>query len=97
MPRVSLPQVEKLVARFETISTKKKPAEDSDSGEPKTQAYYVVKSALQRETLQKEGDELDTKIRKASAVLLPQPLLVSDYFPLSIHVWADVVSAMPLP
>lgn len=55
-------RAEKLACKFETI-TKKHMATDED--EPKSQAYYVIKAAQEREDLQKHGDELEAAVRKA--------------------------------
>ncbi|GAX79427.1 hypothetical protein CEUSTIGMA_g6868.t1 [Chlamydomonas eustigma] len=56
-------KVEKLQNKYETINSKSRSIIDDD--EPKSQAYYVIKAAQEREELQREGDALDAKIRKA--------------------------------
>jgi len=60
-------KVEKLQAKFEVVSTKHHggPDDVGPDGKPHSQAYYVIKAAQEREELQREGDELDAKIRKA--------------------------------
>jgi hypothetical protein len=48
------PQVEKLQSKFEVISAKTRGSGDDGSDEPKSQAYYVIKAAQEREELQRE-------------------------------------------
>ena len=50
--------MEKLRSKYE--STVSKP----EGGEEHSQAYYVILAAQKREELQREGDELDTEIRR---------------------------------
>merc|ERR1719408_40365 len=51
-----------LKMKYETVLNKVKREE---GGEQQSQAYYVLKAAQAKEELQRRGDELDEKIRKA--------------------------------
>ena len=55
-------KVEKLKRKYELLMSQI--ASDDGEGEH-TQAYYVIKASQKREELQREGDELDSNIKKA--------------------------------
>ena len=60
-------KVNKLQTKFEVLVNKmKRPGVgvENDDGEERSQAYYVVKAAQEREDLQVQGDQLDNTIRK---------------------------------
>lgn len=56
-------RVQKLEAKFDVISKKGKPT--TEDGEEVSQAYFLIKAAQEREELQREGDDLDAKLKKA--------------------------------
>merc|ERR1712224_1026358 len=56
-------KVNALKAKFETLA--KSMSMGDDDGEERSQAFYVIKAAQRREELQRQGDELDSKIRTA--------------------------------
>jgi len=60
-------KVAALRAKFETLAARSHGMEDDDDDGPgeRSQAFYVIKAAQRREELQRQGDELDSKIRTA--------------------------------
>jgi chromosome segregation ATPase len=61
-------KVEKLKKRYDIAMISMAPPE-SAAPEENSQAYYVIKAAQEKEELQREGDELDAKIKKAEKEL----------------------------
>ncbi|NXK94360.1 CCD39 protein, partial [Formicarius rufipectus] len=61
-----LRKIEKLRSRYEILTLAMMPPE----GEQKSQAYYVIKAAQEKQTLQQEGDDLEAKICKAEKEII---------------------------
>ena len=54
-------RIDLLRKKYEVLVMTLAPSED---GEEHSQAYYLVKAAQERQQLQRQGDEIDAKIRK---------------------------------
>lgn len=59
-------KVSRLVNKFDVMVGKRQGGGvDKEEGEERSQAYFVIKAAQDREQLQREGDGLDAQIRQA--------------------------------
>ena len=56
-------KVKTLKSKYESLVAAARPSDGG--GEEKSQAYFIIQAAQKREELQREGDELDGKIRRA--------------------------------
>jgi hypothetical protein len=65
-------KVEKLKSKFELLAAKLNRAESSEAGfnEEKSQAFFIIRAAQEREELQREGDRLNQLIQRGEKELL---------------------------
>ncbi|MES1914595.1 MAG: hypothetical protein MHM6MM_006647 [Cercozoa sp. M6MM] len=57
-----------LQTRYETLAARLRPS-DEEEGEVRSQAYFIVKAAQQREELRQEGDALNAEIKRKESEL----------------------------
>jgi len=62
-------KVEKLRKKYSTIQGRLSNSEETAEGE-KSQAYFIIAAAQEREALQKEGDELNREMRKTEKEIM---------------------------
>ncbi|KAF7233574.1 Coiled-coil domain-containing protein 39 [Paragonimus skrjabini miyazakii] len=60
-------RIDKLIKRFEILNSLMAPPEGE---EERTQTYYIIKAAQDKETLQRKGDQLDAETRQAEQELI---------------------------
>ncbi|KAF5399662.1 Coiled-coil domain-containing protein 39 [Paragonimus heterotremus] len=60
-------RIDKLIKRFEILTSLMAPPEGE---EERTQTYYIIKAAQDKETLQRKGDQLDAETRQAEQELI---------------------------
>jgi len=65
--------VEKLEARLKAVQST---MSSSDSGEKKSQTYFLIKAAQEREQLQRDGDLLDAKLKQTEKEILSLNMLL---------------------
>lgn len=58
-------KISKLAAKYDVLAGKMKSLDEPEGNDDKSQAYFVIKAAQEREELQREGDALDAEISKA--------------------------------
>ena len=58
-------KVENMKKRYEILIAQFNSVDDEDGDEERSQAYYIIKASQRKEELQREGDELDAKIKVA--------------------------------
>lgn len=63
-------KLDRIRAKYETINGKLSGLSTGADGEERTQAYYIIQAAQEREELQREGDELNGAIRRAEKEIL---------------------------
>jgi len=63
-------KLDRCKAKYDTLAGKLRGSLGNQDGEERTQAYYIIKAAQEREELQTKGDELNNTIRRAEKEIL---------------------------